>query len=197
MRELPKRKPNRLAGYDYSQNGAYFITACVKDRREILWEPVGARIARPQDEFAAPVLSQNGQIVQQAICSIPKIYDCVSLDRYVVMPNHIHILLLINHDEHIVEGDGRAMRAPTISTVVNQMKGYATKQIGFSIWQKLFHDHIIRNEKEYLQIAEYIENNPQKWEDDCFYVGKSDGTSVGASVEACIARPLPNEIRGA
>ena len=52
------------------------------------------------------------------------------------------------------------------------MKGYATKQIGYSIWQKSFHDHIIRNEQDYIRIAEYIENNPINWEKDCFYTGK-------------------------
>ena len=70
------------------------------------------------------------------------------------------------------------MRAPTISTIFNQMKGFATKQIGFSIWQKLFHDHVIRNEREYFHVAEYIENNPRNWKNDCFFVG------------ARIARPL-------
>lgn len=65
--------------------------------------------------------------------------------------------------------DGRAMRAPTISTVINQMKGYATKQIGFSLWQKLFHDHIIRNEQEYEKIWAYIDTNPLKWEDTCYF----------------------------
>ena len=61
------------------------------------------------------------------------------------------------------------MLAPTISRVVQQMKGIITKQIGYSIWQKLFHDHIIRNEKDYLKIWEYIENNPARWKEDCFY----------------------------
>ncbi len=59
---------------------------------------------------------------------------------------------------------------PTMSTIVQQMKGVVTKRIGFSIWQKSYHDHIIRNEKEYLKIWEYIENNPLKWEEDCFYI---------------------------
>lgn len=64
---------------------------------------------------------------------------------------------------------GRAMHAPTISTIINQFKGYVTKQIGQSIWQKSFHDHIIRNDKEYHEIYEYIENNPLKWELDKYY----------------------------
>ena len=61
------------------------------------------------------------------------------------------------------------MVAPTISQVIQQLKGIVTKQIGWSIWQKLFHDHVIRNEKDYLKIREYIDNNPLQWELDCFY----------------------------
>lgn len=157
--ELPKRKQNRFKNYDYSQNGAYFITACTKDRHELLWD-VGARIARPQD---AAALSEYGVIIDAAIREIPEHYPCISVDKYVVMPNHIHMILAIANE------DGRAMRAPTIATIINQMKGYVTKQIGFSLWQKLFHDHIIRNEQEYQKIWEYIDTNPIKWEDDCFY----------------------------
>ena len=80
------------------------------------------------------------------------------------MPNHVHLLLQINTDP-----DGRAMLAPTVSRVVQQLKGVVTKQIGHSIWQKLFHDHVIRNEKDYLKIWEYIDNNPARWQEDCFY----------------------------
>ena len=118
---------------------------------------VGASIARPQ-------LSQYGLVVQKAICEIPKHYPAISIDHYVVMPNHIHLLLHICTD-----ADGRAMLAPTISHVVQQMKGIVTKQVGYSIWQKLFHDHVIRGEADYLKIWEYIENNPARWKEDCFY----------------------------
>ena len=151
------RKPNRLKGYDYSQNGCYFITICVKDRRELFWRPsVGARIARPQ-------LSDIGEVARGAIENIPLIYKSIMVDKYVIMPNHIHLILLIS-DNH-----GRAMRAPTISTVVNQLKGYVSKQIGYSIWQKLLHDHIIRNNADYLDIWKYIDENPVRWHEDCFY----------------------------
>ena len=64
---------------------------------------------------------------------------------------------------------GRAMLAPTISRVIQQMKGYVSKQIGKPIWQKLFYDHIIRNEQDYNEIWQYIENNPQKWSEDSFF----------------------------
>ncbi|MEG2711330.1 MAG: transposase [Clostridia bacterium] len=156
---LPKRKPNRLKDYDYSQNGAYFITICTKDRSELLWM-VGARIARPQ---APAPLSAYGVVIEGAIQKIAAHYPCISVPKYVVMPNHIHMILVVAND------GGRAMRAPTLATVLNQMKGYVTKQIGFSPWQKLYHDHIIRNEREYQKIWDYIDTNPSKWEEDCFY----------------------------
>ena len=158
--DLPVRKPNRLKDYDYSQNGAYFITICVKDKKEIFWD-VGACIARSNNH---PKLSKYGNVIENAIKNIPLRYPMISVDKYVIMPNHIHLILIINNNYN-----GRAMHAPTISTVVNQMKGFVTKQIGFSIWQKLFYDHIIRNEQEYLKIWQYVDTNASKWREDCFY----------------------------
>ena len=163
MMELPKRKPNRLTEYDYSQPNAYFITICTKNKSKLFWESVGASIARPENLY----LSTNGRIVEEAILNIPKHYPMISVDNYVVMPNHIHLLLQIHPDDC-----GRAMLAPTISVVVQQMKGYVTKKIGTSIWQKLFHDHVVRGEQDYLKIWNYIEGNPSKWEEDCFYVNE-------------------------
>ena len=157
MDKLPTRKTNRLKDYDYSQNGAYYITICTKDKQKMLWEQtVGARIARPP-------LTSVGKTVENAISGISIHYPMIEVDKYVVMPNHIHMILLI-------DDNGRALRAPTISTVINQMKGYVTKQIGCSIWQKLFHDHIIRNEHDYLRIWQYIDENPVKWVDDEYFV---------------------------
>ena len=157
--DLPQRKNIRLKGYDYSQSGAYFITFCVKDRHNLLWENdagAGMHIVRPQ-------LSDAGRVVDTAINNIHKKYESVCVDKYVIMPNHIHIILFLQGDS------GRAMRAPTVSTIINQMKGYVTKKIGFSIWQKLFYDHVIRNEVEYQKIWDYIDTNPLKWQEDCYY----------------------------
>lgn len=159
--ELPKRKPNRLTEYDYSQPNAYFITICTQNKQKLFWENVGASIARPDNVC----LSENGKIAQEAILSISKHYPMITVDNYVVMPNHIHLLLQIQSDEN-----GRALLAPTISKVVQQMKGYVSKKIGVSVWQKSFHDHVIRGEADYLEIWNYIEGNPSKWEEDCFYV---------------------------
>ena len=86
---LPRRKPNRLKNYDYSRPNAYFITFCTDGRRNLLWNDVGASIARPQD---VP-LSSYGRIVDQTINDIPKHYPMITVDQYTVMPNHVHLLL--------------------------------------------------------------------------------------------------------
>lgn len=160
MTDHPQRKPNRLKTFDYSAPGAYFITICTKDRRNLFWNNVGASIARPQEV----ILSHAGRIVDTAIRDIPVHYPAVSVDRYVIMPNHIHLLLQIHTDTN-----GQRIGSPTISVIVQQMKGYVSKQIGCSIWQKLFHDHVIRDIADYQKIWVYIENNPIRWQDDCFF----------------------------
>ena len=163
---MPKRKPNRIEDYDYSRNGTYFVTICVKDMKQILGQIVdengspivGAPIGRPKIE-----LSHIGKIIEEAICNIPEKYEDVSVDIYTIMPNHIHMIILIDR------GRGRAVRAPTISQIIGQMKGYVTKKLGYSIWQKLFWDHVIRNGKAYEKIWYYIDENPLKWELDEYY----------------------------
>ncbi|MDR1800303.1 MAG: hypothetical protein LBQ95_00425 [Lachnospiraceae bacterium] len=171
MRELPTRKPNRLAGYDYSQNGAYFITICAKDREQIFGrittDGVGANCVRP-----CVRQSETGNIVLSEIERLNVAYPSVNIDCFVVMPNHVHMIIVIDKNGGINKNDGRTQFAPTISRIIKQWKGAISKQIGFSPWQKSFHDHIIRNEQEYIKIAEYIENNPKRWADDCFYGGE-------------------------
>ena len=165
----PKRKGNRLTDYDYSRNGAYFITICTQGRQQILWESdtftedenVGASIARPQHP---PALSEAGKIIEQCILEIPARYPHISVEKYAVMPNHVHLLLLIQREQ-----DGRPMVAPTVSTVMQQFKGIVSNQLSRSIWQKSFHDHIVRTGHGYAQIWQYIDTNPQLWHKDCFY----------------------------
>ena len=150
-KEFSKRKDIRLKNYDYSSSGAYFLTICTSERRNYFWKNVGATIGRPQDV----TLSQYGNIVDEAICNIPSIYPALDVDCYVIMPDHIHLMLIIRADEN-----GRPMVAPTMSRVVQQFKGYITKRIGHSIWQKLFVDHVIRNREDYEEHVKYIYDNP-------------------------------------
>ena len=152
--EFPMRKKNRLENYDYSSCGAYFLTICTKERRNCFWKNVGATIGRPQDVE----LSLYGKIVEDAINNIALVYPSISVDQYVIMPDHIHLLLMICADEY-----GRPMVAPTMSRVVQQMKGYISKRIGASIWQKLFYDHVIRNQQDYEEHIKYIYENPIYW----------------------------------
>lgn len=165
MSNYPKRKPYRLTDFDYSTNGAYFITACTKDRECILSQvTVGTSIARPYEVK----LTKTGKIVDKAIRDISKHYDGVFVDNYVIMPNHIHLLLRIdNYDS------GRAMLVPTVSRVMQQMKSYVSKQIGYRIWQEKFHDHIVRDEYDYLTRYQYIEENPYRWAEDEYYKEKN------------------------
>ena len=149
MNNLSKRKPIRISNYDYSAPGAYFITVCVNDRKPILWN-VGAATCRPN-------LSKIGSVVEKAILQIPIHYPMISVDKYCIMPDHIHMILSIRTDD-----DGRQIAAPTMSTVIGHMKRWVSMQIGHSIWQKSFYDHVIRTQQSYDKIWEYIENNPIK-----------------------------------
>jgi len=156
--ELQKRKQNRLAEYDYSMPNAYFITICTAKRENLFWKEDNT------DSLQNGNLSRIGCIVDRAIQGIPEHYPAIVVDHYVVMPNHIHLLLRISSED-----DGRPMVAPTVSTAIQQMKGAITKQAGKPVWQKGFHDHVIRGALDYREIWEYIENNPRKWHEDCFY----------------------------
>ncbi len=151
--DLPKRKPNRLKGFDYSSDGAYFITICTKNKIQCLSKIVGANIVRP---------SSIGKIIEKDILKIEKIYPCIFVDSYVIMPNHIHLLLTIDTIR-------RPMVAPTIATVIKQFKGAVSKEVGMSVWQKGFYDHIIRDDEDYQIKYQYIDENPIKWTEDELY----------------------------
>ena len=162
--ELRQRKRNRLTGHDYSQPGCYFITICTYNRENFFWTSsvVGADIIRPFHQ----VLTQYGLIVEQAILDIPRHYTGVEVSQYVVMPNHVHMILTLP------PACGRMISAPTkpVPVIIGQMKRYASKECGVPFWQRSFHDHIIRDEAEYLRICAYIETNPARWREDIYYV---------------------------
>ncbi len=159
--DVPVRKQNRLDGFDYSSPNYYFVAICTEGRRNILSEiAVGADIIRPETKV---ILKPYGKIVEEAIENIPKFYPSVRIDKYIIMPNHIHILLVLQ------EPDGRMISAPTLSVIIGQMKRWCSKQTGRPIWQKSFYDHIVRSREDYEGIWTYIENNPKQWELDEFY----------------------------
>ena len=155
----------RLGGYDYSRNGAYFITICTKDRQYLFWENydtycVGTAFGGPQDTI---ILTEYGRIVRNELLKIPSIYhNVIFIPKFVIMPNHIHLILVLNASP--VYGPPKAV--PTIGRIVNKFKGSVSKQAGFKVWQKDFYDRIIRNEHEYRAALQYIEENPRNWEQD-------------------------------
>ena len=162
--EFPRRKPNRLPNFDYSTPGAYFITICVEGKKCVLGTIVGG------GDLDAPQvsLSKMGRIVQRNIELSEQIPN-VHVDKYVVMPNHIHLILLV--DCATANGTSRSP-SPTNAVVphyVSTLKRFCHKEAGERLFQRSYHDHVIRDEKEYLRIWEYIDNNPAHWKEDCFY----------------------------
>ena len=163
---FPKRKPIRIADYDYSTPGAYFITVCTANREKIFWSDRRGELCSPAcntqtGDQRSPLrveLSDVGKIVDAEIQKMNTVYDAVRVEKYCIMPDHIHFILSIDTDEN-----GRTQFAPTISRVMKQFKGSITKQVGRSIWQKSFYDHGIRNQQDYDEIWAYIENNPLKY----------------------------------
>ena len=156
---LQRRKKNRLPEYDYSSVGAYFITICVKERKNLLGEiktTVDSHHIHTEQEIAQVELSDIGNIVEKYIKRIS------GLDKYVIMPNHIHMVIIISGEEN--EG-----KTYSISQHVLTLKTLIAKEVGSSLFQRSFHDHIIRNEQEYERIWDYIDQNPQNWALDRFY----------------------------
>ncbi|MBE7010292.1 MAG: hypothetical protein E7418_02235 [Ruminococcaceae bacterium] len=162
--DLLKRKPTRLKEYDYSTPGAYFITICTNQKLHLF------------GEIANNVMQLNdlGEIVNQEILKIEAHYQNIRIDKYIIMPNHIHMIIVILETEGINP-------FPTIKydipNVVGKFKAGVSRIVGNafmhsvkkSIWQSSYNDHIIRGEKDYQKIWEYIDTNPLKWESDCFY----------------------------
>ena len=172
--KLPKRKEIRLKNYDYSEPGAYFITICTKSKEGLLWKGkpeaqkydwklVGAHCVRP---LGLP-LSKAGIIVEDNLNRLNNTYENVYLSSYVIMPNHIHLIIVILPSE-----GGRTQCAPTVSKMIKLFKEAVTKQLDESIWQKLFYDHIIRDQRDYEKISKYIFDNPMKWEEDELFYGE-------------------------
>ena len=157
----PQRKPNRLPEFDCSSNRAYFVTICTQDRKNTLCRIVGD---------GSPVPKPYGSIATSYIAAIPGKFPQVHVDHFVVMPNHIHLLLFIDHSvtPHLP--------CPTLGNVVGWYKYQVTRQInqqyntpGTKVFQRSYHDHVIRGDKDYLKIWEYIDTNPLRWTTDCFY----------------------------
>ena len=142
---LPTRKWPRLNGWDYSKNGLYFLTICTEGKKCILSS------ISPQSPHSSLIsLTATGEIVDTYIKTIQ------GIDKYVIMPNHVHMI--------IQKSNGKP-----ISSDVRSFKTLTTKKLGYSIWQKYYYDHIIRDEHDYLIKWDYIDKNPGKWFEDEYF----------------------------
>ena len=152
---LPQRKNIRLPCYDYSLCGGYFVTVCTEKHVELLSEVGrGGALLRPV-----------GHIAEQALLELPQHYP-VQLDKYVVMPNHLHFILRIGPDNP-------GFRLPDILCAYKSITTKRANQLcrtpGRRLWQRSYYEHVIRDEADYAAIWQYIDENPLKWEIDRFY----------------------------
>lgn len=173
---VPRRKSLRLTTYDYEKPGYYFVTICIRERERNTLSSitfpggasVGAIINRPSpgvfrtssQPFPEITLTPWGIVVERAIHEIPLHYPRVAVDLYVIMPDHVHMIL-----GPAVAEDGRQVAAPTakLSTVVQQFKRAVSSAVGESIWQKGYYEHVIRNDEDLQNTRQYIQNNPLQW----------------------------------
>ena len=158
--DIPKRKPTRIKNYDYSSVGAYFITICTKNRAEILSRIVGDGA----HDVPKIRLTQIGEIVEKYLLSSENISN-VKIDTYVIMPDHIHAIIVIGKDTNVESGTSKAP-SPTnemLPHIVSTFKRFCNKEIGYNIFQRSFAEHIIRDKDDYDTRRKYIYNNPTKW----------------------------------
>ena len=166
MQEKKCRKTVRLKDADYNGNNTVFLTICTKQRRCLLSRVVGTGVLDgPRIE-----LTKYGQIADKYINQISSFYHNLSVEAYVIMPNHIHIMLWIK--EHQIGPSGTpvpTLQNSTVSQFVSTFKRFCNKDFGENLWQYRSYDHIIRNRKDCEEHLRYIYENPFRWPHDALY----------------------------
>lgn len=153
--KFEQRKTTRLKNFDYSSNQYYFVTICCAKKKCI---------------FGLPnQLNRLGMIARSEMEKLESHYSGVKVDNFVIMPNHIHAIICI----------ADVSSADTLSSIVSSYKAGVSRKIRherpcLDVWQRSFHDHIIRGQKDYEKIWHYITYNPLKWEEDCFFLSTSE-----------------------
>ena len=179
----PKRQPTRIKQYDYSSVGAYFVTICTQDRKQILSEIIKINNTSVNETngytvgegLAPPVytvrLKPCGEIAKEQLENLEKRYPNVTIEDYVIMPDHIHAIIFLHKQT------GGASPSPTLSDVICAFKslsarickqGYGTEKM----FQRSFAEHIIRDREDYETRKKYIYENPKEW----YYKNKKDLT---------------------
>ena len=156
MMAFYSRKSARIPNFDYSSCNCYFVTICTYKRKCIFGLP------DERNDF--------GVIAEEEIKKVPEHYCGIKIDKYVVMPNHIHMIIVLEKEEH------------NLNQIIAQYKSGVSRRIHqmnakMEIWQRSYHDHIIRDQKSYEKIWLYIEANPLNWNKDCFYIDPTIGSA--------------------
>lgn len=170
---MPNRKQNRLSKFDYGQEGAYFVTLCTQNRARLFQMELPAG----NDLCAVP------QIVGNDLCVVPKTdavgntiihrwfketerkFPNVVINKYVIMPDHLHLIVTIKerHTGRSLPDVMRFFKTMTTNEYIQGVKNGILTPFDRKLWQKSYYDHVIRNQQDYNEIWEYIENNPTKW----------------------------------
>ena len=148
------RRPTRIPDYDYSTPNYYFITICTHQKRCIFGK--------------AGALNPFGKIALESFSDIEKRFSHIRIVNKIVMPNHIHGIISIGESDPKI----------SLDRVIGLYKSGVSRKIHelepeLQVWQRSFHDHVIRDQQEYEQIWSYVQHNAQKWKQDCFYVEES------------------------
>ncbi|MDD6188415.1 MAG: transposase [Clostridiales bacterium] len=151
--ELPKRKKHRLPDFDYSSENYYFVTICTYAKKCLFGK--------------AGKLNALGRLAEQVLITVPQHRKGVKIDKYVIMPNHVHAIIVIGCDPEIKLKEG----FPSLSTIVGSYKSAVSREIHrlkpeLTVWQESFHEHVIRNDHDYRNIWLYIDQNPISWLED-------------------------------
>lgn len=159
------RQSIRLKEYDYSQPGFYFITICVHERRPLFGKVVEGNM----------VLNDAGAMVVEQWLKIPARFQQVVLKEFIVMPNHLHGIIEILLGEAMTTNTNLgnvvgAFKSLTTNAYIRSVHHHGWPIFNEKIWGRNYYEHVIRDEKSYLKIAEYIQTNPQKWSEDAYYV---------------------------
>ena len=166
------RRSIRLRGFDYSQVGTYFVTICTLDRTCLFGEVVDGAMR----------LNAKGTIVDELWREIPEHFSGALIDEYVIMPNHLHGILVFMAASIGAPGgviptttQGAMNRAPTLGEIVRAFKARVTREVGSTVWQRNYYEHIVRDDISLSRIRQYILANPARWELD-----RENPTFVGA-----------------
>jgi putative transposase len=168
--DIHHRRSIRLKSYDYSQAGLYFVTICTHQRLPLFGEIIKGEM----------ILNEAGMVAEKCWLAIPEHFPQVKLDEFVIMPNHVHGIIQIDVGaKNLSPLQTTASSRPTgtsktIGSIVRGFKigvtkWFRTNSTTHCVWHRNYHEHIIRDENAYLKIANYVQTNPQKWQEDCFF----------------------------